>query len=121
MVTIPAFFGLTLTMTMPLASEGLEVMLSVEPLILTRTPFTALPFWVILIVSVTLRPTNSVLGATPTAVQTTAGGTNLPFTTTEADAVLLAVFVSASLPTTVAVFGIVPVTFAVVTIVIVAV
>jgi hypothetical protein len=45
----------------------------------------------------------------------------LPFTTTEAEAVLFAVFVSASLPTTVAVFGIVPVTFAVVTIVIVAV
>src|ERR1700693_2864081 len=94
-VTIPAFVGLTVTFTMPLAFEGLVVIASVAPLILMRIPFTAWPFWETFSVSVVLRPTNIVfLGATLTAVQYLTGGTNLPFTTTDAVAVLLAVFVS---------------------------
>src|SRR5712664_797751 len=119
MVMIPAFFGLTFTVTMPLALDALVVRLSVEPLILTRIPFTALPCWETRIDKVTMRPTNSVFGATPTAVQNTAGGTNLPFTTTVAEAVLLAVLVSCSFATVVAVFVSVPCTSAVVTSVIV--
>src|SRR5438046_5458888 len=104
---------------MPWALEGPVVRLSVAPLILMRIPFTGLPFCVTRIVSVVLRPTKSVFGPTRTAVQKRTGGVNGPCTTTEAEAVLLAVFVSCSLPTVVAVFVTVPVALAVVTSVIV--
>src|SRR6478752_6233455 len=85
-----------------------------------RIPFTAFPFWVTFSVKVVLRPTKRVFfGATLTAVQYFTGGTNTPFATTEAVAVLLAVLVSCSLPTVVAVLVRVPVVPAVVTSVIV--
>src|SRR6478609_1010477 len=119
-VTIPAFFGLTVTLTRPFALDGAVVIASFAPLTLMRIPFTALPFWVTFSVSVVLRPTKRVFfGATLTAVQYFTGGTNGPFATTEAVAVLLAVFVSCSAATVVAVLVSVPVWPAVVTSVIV--
>jgi len=42
--TIPAFVGLTVTFTMPLAFDGAVVIASFAPLILMRMPFTAFPF-----------------------------------------------------------------------------
>src|SRR2546427_6517780 len=110
MVTIPARLGWTRVVTMPLPLEGAVVRLSVEPLILMRIPCTALPCWETRIVSVVLRPTNSVFGDTRTAVQYTTGGTNGPFTTTEAEAVVVAGFVSCCLATLGALLAVVPVT-----------
>src|SRR6266481_9088993 len=109
-VTIPAFLGFRVTFTSPLAFDRAVVIVSAPPLILMRIPFTALPFWVTFSVSVVLRPTKRVFfGATLTAVQYFTGGTNGPFATTEALAVLLAVFVSCSAATVVAVLVSVPV------------
>ena len=69
-VTIPARFGVTVTLTSPLAFDGAVVVASFAPLILIRIPFTALPFCVTFSVSVVLRPTKSVFfGDTLTAVQ----------------------------------------------------
>src|SRR5438445_7316422 len=121
-LTIPARLGRTVTFTRPPALDGAVVIAAVAPVILTRIPFTGLPFWETLSVRVTLRPTKSVFfGATLTAVQKRTGGlgTNAPCTTTEAVAVLLAVFVSCSLATVVAVFVSVPSVLAAVTSVIV--
>jgi hypothetical protein len=120
-VTIPGFSGLTVRLTTPARFEGLDTSLIVEPLILTRTPCTGLPFCRTLTRSVVGRPTTSDRGVTASAVQYLTGGTKRPFTCTCAEAVLFAVFVSASFPTTVAVFVIVPVTLDFVTTVIVAV
>src|SRR5712691_8099223 len=118
-VTIPARVGLTVVFTMPWALDALVVIASLAPLILMRIPCTALPCWETFIVSTLLRPTKSVFGDTRTAVQYCTGGTSGPFTTTEAEAVLLAVFVSCSFATVVAVSVSVPVAPAVVTSVIV--
>src|SRR5216683_1356453 len=91
----------------------------------TRTPAFALPCWDTRTVRTCVRPTKSDFGDTATAVQYVGGftggfgGTSGPLTTTEADAVLFAVFVSGSLATVVAVFVSVPVEVAVVTSVIV--
>jgi hypothetical protein len=111
-VTIPGRFGWSRTFTTPLAPDAFVVSFSEAPLILMRIPFTDLPFWLTFIESTVVRPTKSVFGDTATAVQNTVGGTNGPFTTTEADAVLFAVFVSASVATVVPVFVTVPGAFA---------
>src|SRR5258707_23 len=106
---IPAFFGFTRWVTTPLAFDGLVRIESVEPLIRTLTPAFACLCCETCRVRSVERPTRIDFGETASAVQYTTGGTNFPFTTTDADAVLLAVFDSASFPTTVAVFVSVPV------------
>src|ERR1700758_3568369 len=61
-VAIPAFFILSVWWITPLALERLVVTLSFGALMWTRTPATALPFFVTWIVSFVFRPTNSCLG-----------------------------------------------------------
>ena len=78
-----------------------------------------MPCWETFIVRRLRLPTKIDFGDTTTAVQYTTFGTNAPFTTVEAVAVLLAEFVSGSFATVVAVFVSVPVAVALVTSVIV--
>src|SRR4051794_34430733 len=82
--TIPGRLGVTRTLTRPLAFDAPVTIPSVEPLIRTRMPCTALPAWLSFIVSVVFRPTYSVFGAMTTAVHAcgflTVGGTKGPLT-----------------------------------------
>src|ERR1051326_8103580 len=55
-VMMPFFFIFTTFFTMPLPFDRLVVVLSLGPLMWTRTPLAALPCWVRWIVSVVLRP-----------------------------------------------------------------
>src|SRR5438445_10105469 len=120
-VTIPAFFGFTRWVTTPLRLDGLVRIESVEPLIRTLMPAFACLCWETCRVRSVEWPTRIDFGETASAVQYCTGGVNGPFTTTDADAVLLAVLDSASAPTTVVVLVSVPVWSEVVTSVIVTV
>ena len=102
---IPAFFNFTLWVMTPLLLDAPVRVLNFGPLIWTWMPLTAWPCFVTRIVSFVVRPTKSWFGVTLlTATQNTGGGVRLATTSTVAVAVLLAVFVSGLLPTTVTVF-----------------
>src|SRR5205823_12511754 len=101
---IPAFFNFTLWVMTPLLLDAPVRLLNFGPLIWTWMPLTAWPCLVTRIVSFVVRPTKSWFGVTLlTATQYTTGGGNVCVIWTVAVAVLLPVFVSGRLPTTVTV------------------
>ena len=106
-VTMPTLAGLTVIATRPFLSVT-PVLRMPAPRTCTRTPATPLPRRLTTALTVPFRPTSRVRDCTVKVGHTAGGGLNGATTSVGALAVLFAVFVSASAPTTVAVLRIDP-------------